>query len=330
LQYIPHLERLGHEVVPCHFFDSEYLGAMYQGKRSAGGVWRYYLKRFRDLRIKADVIWVEKEALPWFPWFIESNFLMRGVPVVSDYDDAYFYKYDNSRKPLIQAMLGKKIDKVMRHSSIVFAGNPYLAARAKDAGSKRVEIVPTVIDIDRYEVKPPGDPSAPACIGWIGTPETWGAYASVYVPLFAGLAEKTGAKFRIVGPKTPHGAPESFEFLPWSEDTEAALIQGMDIGVMPLPDDPWSRGKCGYKLIQYMACGLPVVASPVGVNSDIVEHGVNGFLAGNEQEWRTALETLAGDRNLRLRMGAEGRRKVERHYSSQVWGPRVVQLLTQP
>lgn len=329
LQYIPYLEQLGHEVVPCHFFDSEYLGAMYEGKRSSSGILRYYMKRFRDLRIKADVVWVEKEAMPWLPWFVEGRFLPHGVPVISDYDDAYFFKYDDPRKPLVQMVLGKKIDKVMRNSSIVFAGNPYLAERASAAGSKRVEIVPTVVDLDRYRVKTGTDPNAPACIGWIGTPETWAAYAASYVPLFTELARSTGAKFRIVGPQNPQNPPPSFEFLPWSESTEGRLIEEMDVGVMPLPDDPWSRGKCGYKLIQYMACGLPVVASPVGVNRDIVTHGVNGFLADTEQEWRTALEMLAGDRELRLRMGAEGRRRVERHYSTQEWGPRVANLLIQ-
>ena len=96
---------------------------------------------------------------------------------------------------------------------------------------------------------------------------------------------------------------------------------------MPLPDDPWSRGKCGYKLIQYMACGLPVVASPIGVNREIVEHGVNGFLAETPEEWEQALRTLLADPQLRERMGRAGRRKVEEHYSLQVTGPRVVALL---
>jgi hypothetical protein len=119
----------------------------------------------------------------------------------------------------------------------------------------------------------------------------------------------------------------TLEILPWAEDTEVTLIQSMDIGVMPLPDTPWTRGKCGYKLIQYMACGLPVVASPVGVNRDIVEHGVNGFLAESDDEWRAAVDALLNDADLRRRMGAAGRKKVEEQYSLQVWGPRVAQML---
>ena len=101
----------------------------------------------------------------------------------------------------------------------------------------------------------------------------------------------------------------------------------MDIGIMPLTDTPWARGKCGYKLIQYMACGIPVIASPVGVNAELVEHGVNGFLASSDAEWAETLQTLLHDPDLRARMGEAGRRKVEREYSLQVWGPRVAHML---
>ena len=120
----------------------------------------------------------------------------------------------------------------------------------------------------------------------------------------------------------------NLEVIAWSEDTEVDTIQSMDIGVMPLPDTPWARGKCGYKLIQYMACSLPVIASPVGVNKEIVEHGINGFLAETHDEWVKALNTLLGDADLRQRMGAAGRAKVEREYSLQVYGPKVANLLS--
>jgi glycosyltransferase involved in cell wall biosynthesis len=113
----------------------------------------------------------------------------------------------------------------------------------------------------------------------------------------------------------------------WSEDREVADIQEMDIGIMPLPDAPWMRGKCGYKLIQYMACGLPVVASPVGVNRDIVDHGVNGFLAETPAEWAEALGTLVTDAALRQRMGAKARALVENQYSLRVQGPYIAKLL---
>ena len=136
-----------------------------------------------------------------------------------------------------------------------------------------------------------------------------------------------GARFQAVGAQLYADSFGTLDIIPWSEDTEVVQIQSMDIGVMPLTDTLWARGKCGYKLIQYMACGLPVVASPVGVNKEIVEHGMNGFLAETDEEWQKAIGTLLSDADLRRRMGAAGRKKVEENYSLQVWGPRVAQML---
>ena len=145
--------------------------------------------------------------------------------------------------------------------------------------------------------------------------------------MIAPTIEAFGAGLRIVGARPDAAREGALAFEPWSEAAEVSLIQTFDIGIMPLTDTPWARGKCGYKLIQYMACGLPVIASPVGVNSDIVEHGVNGFLADTEEEWAQAISTLLSDRELRHRMGAAGRKKVEAEYSLQVWGPKVAAMI---
>jgi glycosyltransferase involved in cell wall biosynthesis len=140
------------------------------------------------------------------------------------------------------------------------------------------------------------------------------------------LQQQGVARFTAIGiDAAALGLP--MDSVPWSEQTEAQDIARLDVGIMPLVDAPFERGKCGYKLIQYMACGLPVVASPVGVNRQIVEHGVNGFLAETPEQWATALRTLCADPALRARMGAAGRRKVEQHYSLQVTAPRLVQIL---
>jgi len=274
-----------------------------------------------------DVVWVEKEALPWIPWLIERAVLPHGVPIVSDYDDAVFHRYDKHRLGAVRAILGKKIKHVMAASDLVMAGNPYLADHAQRAGSTRVEIVPTVIDLDAYEVRAEVADKDALCVGWIGTPQTWQALAHPVHKVLDPVLTEQSALFLAIGAGMQPETTGTFKILPWSEDTEVSLIQSMDIGVMPLPDTPWTRGKCGYKLIQYMACGVPVVASPVGVNRDIVEHGVNGFLAESDEEWRTAVETLLNDADLRYRMGVAGRKKVEEQYSLQVWGPRVAQML---
>ena len=148
-------------------------------------------------------------------------------------------------------------------------------------------------------------------VGWIGTPNTWNAFGKTLHTQINDTLIAHGARFCAVGAELEAGRVGNLELIAWSEDTEVDAIQSMDIGVMPLPDTPWASGKCGYKLIQYMACGLPVVASPVGVNKEIVEHGVNGFLAESDKEWRSAIETLLSDADLRRRMGAAGRKKVE-------------------
>jgi glycosyltransferase involved in cell wall biosynthesis len=119
------------------------------------------------------------------------------------------------------------------------------------------------------------------------------------------------------------------ELQPWSEDTETQLLRGCDLGVMPLTDSPWERGKCGYKLIQYMACGLPVVASPVGANQRIVDDGCDGYLAADDAEWYSALARLCLDAPLRFSLGAAGRRKVERLYCYQVTAPRLASWFKQ-
>ena len=328
MQYLPALADTKLQVDIAPLFDDKYLGELYGGRRRVASILNYYKNRFTHLRARpnADLIWVEKEALPWMPWFIERLILPSGVPLVSDYDDAVFHRYDMARNPLVRAVLGRKIDQVMAASAIVMAGNAYLADRARKAGARRVEIIPTVLDTQAYGVATSAIRNPVPVIGWIGSPSTWTDYAAPMLPVLTSVAVAEGAMIRAVGVSQGTQSSTTLDIQPWSEDTEVAAIQSMDIGIMPLSDSPWARGKCGYKLIQYMACGLPVVASPVGVNADIVEHGVNGFLATTDDEWRQALTTLLRDPDLRQQMGAAGRRKVEAEYSLQVWGPRVAAL----
>jgi len=328
LQYRPGLERAGLAVTHAPFFDDGHLDGLYAGSGPRLGPARALGRRLRDLRAqpRPGVIWLEYEALPWAPWPVERMLWPSGVPIVADYDDAIFHRYDLHRQPLIRGLLGRKIDFVMASARLVTAGNPYLAERARTAGARRVEIVPTVVDLKAYGVGDRTGHRATPIVGWIGSPSTWRAYMAPFLPLLIRTAEANGAQLRVVGADRTAAHP-LLDSLPWSEDTEVSQIQSMDIGIMPLTDTPWARGKCGYKLIQYMACGLPVVASPVGVNAEIVEHGVNGFLASTEADWHAALTTLLTDPALRQRMGAAGRRKVEAQYSLQVWGPRVAALL---
>lgn len=329
MQYTTYLEAQGISSFLAPFFDEIYLERLYSGRSTLGPTFFAYTRRIRQ-HMRAshiDLLWLEKEALPWLPWAIERALLPRAVPLVVDYDDAVFHRYDLHRSAAVRRLLGRKLDKLMSSASLVTAGNRYLADRAAAAGAPRVEIVPTVVDLTAYTRRPEPFSENAATVGWIGTPSTWTEYMAPMMPLLKRTAEAAGARITAVGAGRAAAAHPLLDNLPWTEDSEVARIHAMDIGIMPLGDTPWARGKCGYKLIQYMACGIPVIASPVGVNVEIVEHGVNGFLASSEGEWAEALQTLLCDPSLRMRMGEAGRRKVEGDYSLQVWGPRAAQML---
>ena len=330
MQFIPLLEEAGFSVVTDSLFDAEYLDALYARKRNPGAILRAYWRRLACLREarNIDLIWLQKEALPWFPATAERLLLPKGVPLVVDFDDAVFHRYDQHPSPVVRGLLGQKIARVMERADLVLAGNDYIGAYATNAGARNVQIVPTVVDTEAYDARPRTPPSETVTIGWVGTPGTWRGCVAPFLPDILETLRVLSARILAVGAGEAVSEDLLLNVKPWSEDSEAIDMRDMDVGIMPLPDTPWMRGKCGYKLIQYMASGLPVVASPVGVNTEIVDHGVNGFLANTADEWRSALETLIGDPELRRRMGRAGREKVERKFSLEVQGPRVIGHLT--
>ncbi len=331
LQYLPCLQQAGLDVTVQALLDDAQLQARYQqGRYGRWALLQAYAKRIQALmsRHAFDVLWVEKEALPWWPLWAERA-LLRGVPYVLDYDDADFHHYDMHRLAGVRSLFGRRLDGLMANSSLVVAGNRYLAQRAHDAGAPWVEIVPTVIDLDRYPVPGATQPVAPdglPRVVWIGSPST-----AKYLQLIAGplqaLAQRLPFVLRVIGGGAVNIPGVQTEAVDWSEATEVQALQSADVGVMPLEDTPWERGKCGYKLIQYMACGLPVIASAVSANNDILAHGQTGMLARTAQDWLESLETLLGDADLRQRMGAAGRARVEDSYCVQQTGPKLAELL---
>lgn len=331
-QYLPHLDaaNASYEISPL--FNDTLLAKKYaEGSYGFLGLlasyWRQISWMLRHRQF--DLVVIEKEALPWLPGWIELNFL-RDVPYVLDYDDAIFHNYDLHPSKLVRHFFKHRIDRLMAKAHLVIAGNQYLASRAWSAGASRVEVIPTAIDLNRYATKDATtahEPDLEPRIVWIGSPSTAQYLQMLHEPLKA-LGQRCSFVLRVIGAKVAMEGVK-VELCPWTEDTEVDLIRSSDIGVMPLAESPWEKGKCGYKLIQYMACGLPVVASPVGANLDIVDAGTNGYLASNESEWVAALESLITSPQQRLRMGQAGRDAVESKYCIQVTGPQIVQLLTE-
>jgi glycosyltransferase involved in cell wall biosynthesis len=326
-QYADFLQRNGWSIDVFPLFDNDYLERFYAtGEKRISKILTCYLKRFFIL-FKAkqfDLLWIEKELFPMFPATIEKLFNAVKIPYIVDYDDAIFHNYDMNKIPIVSKFLNSKIDAVMNNASIVMAGNKYLAERANKAVASRVELIPTVVDADKY--KPCYEPNDRFTIGWIGSPATE-KYLQMIVQVLGDLKEKIDFQFIVVGAKN-FDAPEiDYQVHSWSEDSEADEIKSFDVGVMPLPDEPWERGKCGYKLIQYMACGKPVIASPVGVNKEIVEPGINGFLAKTTDEWLRYLLKLYQEPELRVVMGKNNRRKVEQEYSREKTAPKIKKLL---
>lgn len=327
-QYLPDLRGQGIEIVVAPLLPDNYLRELYAGKRPRldSIVWAYLRRISALIRGKGfDLLWIEYEIFPWLPGWIESLVLSRETPCLVDYDDAIFHRYDQHPSLLVRKIFGNKIDAVIRHASIVVVGNEYLRDHAIKAGAQRVEILPTSIDLVRYPAPKPAQNDTPI-IGWIGSPATSRYLHQVHEVLTEVCAHRQ-AQVVLVGASEPGWKDVPYAIHPWSEATEVAEVSGFDVGIMPLEDSPWERGKCGYKLIQYMACGKPVVASPVGINARIVEPGVNGYLAETKHDWVQALTALLTDIDRRQQMGAAGRAKVERDYAIQVNVPRLAAIL---
>lgn len=331
LQYLPWLDSAGLQVTVSPLFSDAYVAGLQQGRRETGEVLRGYARRTLRLMNQGDhdLLWIEKECLPWLPAWVERALLGRRRPYVLDYDDAVFHQYDQHRLAPVRAVLGGKHPALVRAAALVIAGNDYLADYARAAGAPRVERLPTAVDLTRYPdtERVTADTDMPPCVGWIGQRAT-ADFLQPLAPLFRQLIDEGLGRFAAIGIDA-RALDLPMDGVAWNEATEVEAIRSLDVGIMPLRDGPFERGKCGYKLIQYMACALPVVASPVGVNRQIVEHGVDGFLAETDGDWATALRTLLGDAALRRRMGRAGRQKVARYYCTQVTGPRLVELLQQ-
>jgi glycosyltransferase involved in cell wall biosynthesis len=210
-----------------------------------------------------------------------------------------------------------------RLATHVMAGNPYLAEYAGRV-NPHTTVVPTTIDLDKYTLKPRTESDVPV-IGWSGSFSTV-TYLDTIKTTLQRLAQAERFQLRVIGTSNYQAPGIDVVSLPWRSETEVEDLRPIDIGIMPMIDDDFGRGKCGLKALQYMALGISPVVSPVGVNSEIIQDGVNGLLARTEEDWISALRTLLHDRGLRQRMGAAARKTVEEKYSAALQSQRVVEI----
>ncbi len=316
LQFLPALEKDGIHSDVSPLLSDEYLEQKFRtGRVNIRFALEALFRRVKVLIQSAryDAVLLYSEAYPYAPGLLVWLLRRRGIPYIYDYDDAVFHTYDHHELWPVRFFLGNKIRKIIAGAFCVFAGNRYLAEYAREAGGV-VEIVPTVVDLRRYaSTKVHRIEPDELTIGWIGSPSTAQYLELIQKPL-AEFCRKRRARVVLVGSGPIELRDVPLEMRDWSEETEVEDLLEFDVGIMPLPDSGWARGKCGFKLIQYMACGLPVIASPVGANLDIVTDGVEGLLAGTSEQWLNSLERLAASSELRESMGAAGRARVERSF----------------
>jgi glycosyltransferase involved in cell wall biosynthesis len=284
-------------------------------------------RRSRDVRGARDfdAVYVLREAALLGPPVFERWLARSGVPFVFDFDDAVFVPYVSpSNGYLSYLKFPGKTRAICRMAAHVMAGNEYLADYAR-AVNGRVTVIPTTVDTEKYTVEPRAPNEAPV-IGWSGSHST-AQHLSTLKGALRRLAERERFRLRVVGVPGFEMEGVEVESVPWRSATEVEDLRPFDVGIMPLPDDKWSRGKCGMKALQYMGLAVPAVCSPVGVNSEIIRDGVNGLLASTDDEWVEKLSRLLRSPEERARLGRAGRETVEARYSAAVQAPRVYDVL---
>lgn len=271
---------------------------------------------YRSLR-SADAVVLQRRLLPGFELALLRRWARR---LVFDFDDAIWLRDSYSPKGFASRKRSRRFRETVRAADLVFAGNDYLAAEAAHTAADRVAVVPTCVDPTAYPVSRHEGLAGAVRLVWVGSASTLQGLERFRDTLEAIGRAVPGARLKLVCDRFLALDHLPVDAVPWSEATEAAEIAAADVGIGWVPDDPWSRGKCGLKVLQYQAAGLPVIANPVGVQAALVCDGETGFTAETTDEWVMAVRQLAADPVLCRRLGTAGRRKVEERYSVAVGG----------
>lgn len=322
--FLPFLDEAGIHYAIAPFLDEKTGRIIYmpgRGLQKALGIVMGYFRRLKTVLFDApkyDFIFIHREAAPLgppiFEWLL-ARFLKKKY--VYDFDDAIWIPNTSKENAIADRFKAFwKIAFICKWSWKIAAGNEFLKGYAARHNPGAVQFMPTCVDVDnRYNQHKPHSNHKPI-IGWTGSHSTL-HYVNALVPMIQRLQTRLDFTFLLIADKQPDLPLKDWIYIPWNKDTEISDLLRMDVGVMPLKPDPWSEGKCGFKLIQYLALGIPALADPVGVNKDIIEPDVNGYLCYNEAEWEARLEQLIVDPALRQRLGAEGKRKIDSQYSIQ-------------
>ena len=273
----------------------------------------------------ADVVFIQKPLLPgnWLP--LEALVKKLARKVIFDFDDAIFLPSPFGTHGLSEQTLRSRFQKIVVRADLVIAGNAFLAREAAKF-APRVEVLPTVVDARRFKPREDSKPRDVLVLGWMGSPST-AHYLREIEPVIAEISGQFQVRWVFVGasPLNMNHAQISFE--PWSYETEVQQLQSFDIFISPLRDTPWEQGKCGLKTLTAMSAGLPVIASAVGVHKEIIQDGVNGFLASSSEEWEKKLSQCLSDQALRQRLGKEARKTVLQNFDLYKNGAHLLSIL---
>ena len=330
-EFIPFLEENGYSFNYSYLLSEEddkifYQPGNYFGKLKI--VAKSITRRLAEIRRakQYDLVFVQREAFMLGTDYFEKA-IGKKVPMIFDFDDSVWLQtVSEKNKNLAFLKDADKTAKIIGHSALVFAGNDYLANYARQF-NENVQVVPTTIDMQVYQRIEPLAKKNIVCIGWSGSFSTI-QYFEYAIPILKRIKERYGDKisFKVIGDGNYYCKELQVQGVPWIAATEVKDLSELDIGIMPLPDDEWTKGKCGLKGLQYMALGIPTLMSPVGVNSDIIQDGENGYLPATEDEWFNCLSQLIENEDLRKTVGQNGLQTVREKYSSDVWKGKYLEL----
>ena len=305
LQYLPYFKKQGVDL-SIHFYKRKWLDKL----------------KFYNTLDQYDIFYIHRRLFPPMEfWYIRK----KAKKIIYDFDDALMYRSSGSKNPYSFSRRAR-FAYMMKRVDFVIAGNQFLKSEVLPY-NPNMEVIPTSIDLSRYSLKGDFHQGGPITIGWLGSSSTL-KYLKPLMPTFDKIYQKyPHFQLKMVCDQFLEGLHIPLVKKKWSAEGEESDLKSFDIGIMPLSNDLWSKGKCGLKILQYQSVGIPVVCTPVGINRDMVEDGVNGFWAQSEEEWARSILKLMQDDGLRREMGLKGRKTVEKSYSLEINAPRLLNVL---